>query len=170
MVVQMVLEKEGLERVPNWVLQESYIKVWVLNQVVQKPLPQLIKIDMDGFNDFSGTSVVNTRHIGEDAIISPMDREYSTEKFMSKIGELRAISGHVLGASRVQIPQDDLDNLQSIREEEDRATEVSDPRYVPGSILLAVIDFTTLEQAKMAEKGSVSKTGATRSYPGSFPQ
>nr|GFB78101.1 hypothetical protein [Tanacetum cinerariifolium] len=89
-------------------------------------------------------AVIDFTTLGEDAIISPMDREYSTEKFMSKIGELRAISGHVLGASRVQIPQDDLDNLQSIREKEDGATEVSDPRDVPGSILLAVIDFTTL--------------------------
>ncbi|GKC82411.1 hypothetical protein Tco_1138128 [Tanacetum coccineum] len=63
---------------------------------------------------------------------------------MNKIGELRAISGHVLRAARVQIPQNNLDNLQSIREEEDGATEVSDPRDVPGSILLEVIDFGAL--------------------------
>ncbi|GJV19132.1 hypothetical protein Tco_1368152 [Tanacetum coccineum] len=65
---------------------------------------------------------------------------------MNEIGELRAISGHVLGASGLQIPQDDLDNMQSIKEEEDGATEVSDPQDVPSSILLAVIDFTTLEE------------------------
>ncbi|GKE63451.1 hypothetical protein Tco_1513818, partial [Tanacetum coccineum] len=47
---------------------------------------------------------------------------------MNEISELRAISSHVLGASRVQIPQNNLDNLQSIREEEDGATKVSDPR------------------------------------------
>ncbi|GJX32985.1 hypothetical protein Tco_0242840 [Tanacetum coccineum] len=69
----------------------------------------------------------------------------NTEKFINKIGELRAISGHVLGASRVQIPQNNLDNLQSIREEEDGATEVSDLEDVSGSILLAVIDFATLD-------------------------
>ncbi|GJZ51410.1 hypothetical protein Tco_0605925 [Tanacetum coccineum] len=63
---------------------------------------------------------------------------------MNEIGELRAIFGHVLRASRVQISQNNLDNLQSIREEEDGETEVSDPRDVPGSILLAVIDFATL--------------------------
>ncbi|GJZ45988.1 hypothetical protein Tco_0593584 [Tanacetum coccineum] len=63
---------------------------------------------------------------------------------MNEIGELRAISGHVLGASGVQIPQKNLDNLQSIRKEEDGATKVLDPQDVPGSILLAVIDFTTL--------------------------
>ncbi|GKG38421.1 hypothetical protein Tco_0460133, partial [Tanacetum coccineum] len=63
---------------------------------------------------------------------------------MNEIGEPRAISGHVLRESRVQIPHNNLDNLQSIREEEDGATEVSNPRDVPGSILLAVIDFATL--------------------------
>ncbi|GJW16777.1 hypothetical protein Tco_0024213 [Tanacetum coccineum] len=63
---------------------------------------------------------------------------------MNEIGELRAISGHVLGASGVQIPLNNLDNLQSIREEEDGAIEVSDPQDVLGSILLAVIDFATL--------------------------
>ncbi|GJR96726.1 hypothetical protein Tco_0268900 [Tanacetum coccineum] len=34
--------------------------------------------------------------------------------------------------------------MQSIREEEDGATEVSDPQDISGSILLAVIDFATL--------------------------
>ncbi|GKE00719.1 hypothetical protein Tco_1388702 [Tanacetum coccineum] len=63
---------------------------------------------------------------------------------MNKIGELRAISGHVLGATGVQIPQNNLDNLQSIREEEDGATEVLDPRDVSGFIMLADIDFATL--------------------------
>ncbi|GKD56644.1 hypothetical protein Tco_1290031, partial [Tanacetum coccineum] len=63
---------------------------------------------------------------------------------MNEIGELRVISDHVLGTARVQIPQNNLDNLQSIREEEDGATKVKDPRDVPGSILLVVIDFATL--------------------------
>ncbi|GKC54403.1 hypothetical protein Tco_1077148 [Tanacetum coccineum] len=65
---------------------------------------------------------------------------------MNENGELREISGHVLRASEVQIPQDDLDNLQLISEEEDGATEVSDPQDVSGSILLIVIDFATLEE------------------------
>ncbi|GJR73996.1 hypothetical protein Tco_0086361 [Tanacetum coccineum] len=65
---------------------------------------------------------------------------------MNKTGELRVISSHVLGASGVQIPQNNLDNLQSIREEEDGSTKVLDPRDVSGSILLAVIDFATLEE------------------------
>ncbi|GJW69750.1 hypothetical protein Tco_0126667 [Tanacetum coccineum] len=68
----------------------------------------------------------------------------STEKLVNKIGELRVISGHVLGASRVQIPQNNLDNLRSTEEEEDGATEVLDPRDVPGSILLEIIDFAIL--------------------------
>nr|GEU66475.1 putative reverse transcriptase domain-containing protein [Tanacetum cinerariifolium] len=55
---------------------------------------------------------------------------------MDEIGEPRAISGHVLRAVGVQIPQNNLDNPQSIREEEDGETEVSDPRDVSGSILI----------------------------------
>ncbi|GJT95701.1 IQ-DOMAIN 32-like protein [Tanacetum coccineum] len=43
---------------------------------------------------------------------------YDTKKFFDKIGELRAVSGHMLGASEVQIPQNNLDSLQSIREED----------------------------------------------------
>ncbi|GJX00997.1 hypothetical protein Tco_0184910 [Tanacetum coccineum] len=50
----------------------------------------------------------------------------------------------MLGAAGVQIPQNNLGNLQLIREEEDGVTEVLDPRDVPGSILLAVIDFAAL--------------------------
>nr|GFB04856.1 hypothetical protein [Tanacetum cinerariifolium] len=63
---------------------------------------------------------------------------------MNKIGELRAISSHVLGASKVQIPRNNLDNLYSIREEENGETEVLDPRDILGSILLAFRDFTIL--------------------------
>ncbi|GJT98611.1 hypothetical protein Tco_1094129 [Tanacetum coccineum] len=51
----------------------------------------------------------------------------TTEKLVNEIGKLRAISSHVLGASEVQIPQDDLDNLILTEEEEDGATEVLDP-------------------------------------------
>nr|GEX66275.1 DNA-directed DNA polymerase [Tanacetum cinerariifolium] len=35
----------------------------------------------------------------------------STKKFMNEIGELRAISSHMLGAAGFQIPQNNLDNL-----------------------------------------------------------
>nr|GEV48541.1 hypothetical protein [Tanacetum cinerariifolium] len=68
--------------------------------------------------------------MGEDFIISPRDRVYrlypqdldnrSTpsrlrmkRKFVDEISELRAISGHVLGAAGVQIPKNNLDNLHS---------------------------------------------------------
>ncbi|GKE39289.1 hypothetical protein Tco_1462694 [Tanacetum coccineum] len=85
--------------------------------------------------------IITIPHYLRNLVVTEFD---STEKFMNKIRELRAISGHVLGAADVQIPQNNLDNLQSIREEEDGETEVSDPRDVPGSILLSVIDFTTL--------------------------
>ncbi|GJW94004.1 hypothetical protein Tco_0173676, partial [Tanacetum coccineum] len=63
---------------------------------------------------------------------------------MNEIGKLRAISIHVLGAFGVQILQDDLENLRSTKEEKDGATEVLDPRDVPGSVLLEIIDFVIL--------------------------
>ncbi|GJX91563.1 putative reverse transcriptase domain-containing protein [Tanacetum coccineum] len=40
----------------------------------------------------------------------------SSQEFTDEIGELRAISGHVLRTTGVQIPEDDLDNLHSLRE------------------------------------------------------
>ncbi|GKB64742.1 hypothetical protein Tco_0920928 [Tanacetum coccineum] len=48
-------------------------------------------------------------------IVTKLD---STKKFIDEIGELGAVSGHMLGAPGVQIPQNNLDNLQSIREED----------------------------------------------------
>ncbi|GKE84545.1 hypothetical protein Tco_1558287, partial [Tanacetum coccineum] len=67
----------------------------------------------------------------------------NTQEFADEVGELRAISGHVLRATGVQIPEDDLDNLQSIREE-DGTLEFVDPQDLLGSFVLADIDFTTL--------------------------
>ncbi|GJX00991.1 hypothetical protein Tco_0184904 [Tanacetum coccineum] len=85
--------------------------------------------------------IITIPHNLRNLVVTEFD---STEKFMNGIGGLRAISGHVLGASGVQIPQNNLENLQSIREEEDGATKVSNPQDEPGSIRLAVIDFSTL--------------------------
>ncbi|GKC45422.1 hypothetical protein Tco_1063144, partial [Tanacetum coccineum] len=65
---------------------------------------------------------------------------------MNGIGELRAISSHVLRASGVQIPQDNLGNLRSTEEEEeDGVIEVLDPRDVPGSVLLEITDFAIFD-------------------------
>nr|GEX56973.1 hypothetical protein [Tanacetum cinerariifolium] len=50
----------------------------------------------------------------------------------------------MLGASGAQIPQDDLDNLRSTEDKEDRANEVLDPQDVSGSVLLEIIDFAIL--------------------------
>nr|GFB68851.1 hypothetical protein [Tanacetum cinerariifolium] len=50
----------------------------------------------------------------------------STQKFVEEIGELRAISTHMLGAAGVQIPKNNLDNLHSSREE-DGTLETMDP-------------------------------------------
>ncbi|GKD08231.1 hypothetical protein Tco_1187916, partial [Tanacetum coccineum] len=46
--------------------------------------------------------------------------------------ELRALFGHVLRASRVQVPEDDLDDLHWTREE-DGEFETVDPQFLLGS-------------------------------------
>nr|GFB57923.1 hypothetical protein [Tanacetum cinerariifolium] len=50
-------------------------------------------------------------HYLSNMIISEFNR---TQKFMCELDELRAISGHMLGASGVQIPENNLDNLSKI--------------------------------------------------------
>ncbi|GJS00267.1 hypothetical protein Tco_0316775 [Tanacetum coccineum] len=49
----------------------------------------------------------------------------------------------MLGASGVQIPQNNLDKLQSIREE-DGTSETMDPQDCLGSLVLEVLDSTIL--------------------------
>nr|GEZ33302.1 hypothetical protein [Tanacetum cinerariifolium] len=66
------------------------------------------------------------------------------EKLMNEIGELRAISSHVLGAFGVQIPQNNLDNLRSTVEEEDGETKVLDPQDVSGFVLLEIMNFAII--------------------------
>ncbi|GKB26975.1 hypothetical protein Tco_0866376 [Tanacetum coccineum] len=66
-----------------------------------------------------------------------------TQEFTDKFDELRAISGHILRASEVQIPQNNLDNLQSKREE-DGTSETVDPKDCLGSLVLEVLDSTIL--------------------------
>ncbi|GKB34643.1 hypothetical protein Tco_0879585 [Tanacetum coccineum] len=73
--------------------------------------------------------------MGEDNIISSRDKVYKFEpldplipkKFLNKVDELRAVSCHMLGASGVQIPQNNLDNLKSTREV-DGTSEALDPQ------------------------------------------
>ncbi|GJY22375.1 hypothetical protein Tco_0396033 [Tanacetum coccineum] len=50
-----------------------------------------------------------------------------TQKFTDEVDELRAISSHMLGASEVQIPQNNLDNLQALREEYGTSETVDPP-------------------------------------------
>ncbi|GKG15323.1 hypothetical protein Tco_0354923, partial [Tanacetum coccineum] len=50
-----------------------------------------------------------------------------TQKPIDKIGELRAISGHMVGAAGVRIPENNLENLHSSREE-DGTSETLDPQ------------------------------------------
>nr|GEY82674.1 hypothetical protein [Tanacetum cinerariifolium] len=66
-------------------------------------------------------------------------------KFVDEIDELRAISGHVLGAARVQIPENNLDNLQSSIEE-DGTLKTVDPQDLLGCDPLALVGkFTPVE-------------------------
>nr|GFC20275.1 hypothetical protein [Tanacetum cinerariifolium] len=59
-------------------------------------------------------------------------------KFIDELVELRAISGHMLGAVGVQIPENNLDNLHSSREE-DGTSKTMDLQDLLGSLLLADI-------------------------------
>nr|GFB36172.1 hypothetical protein [Tanacetum cinerariifolium] len=61
-----------------------------------------------------------------------------------EVGELGAVAGHVLGASGVQIPENNLDNLHSIVED-DGTLEIVDPQDLLGSFLSADIDLLILE-------------------------
>nr|GEU43413.1 hypothetical protein [Tanacetum cinerariifolium] len=70
-------------------------------------LPNIVFIETDGYAYLSlcGPSLILVLQLigplGCDMIISEFD---NTQKFINEIGELRAISGHMLGAARVQIP------------------------------------------------------------------
>ncbi|GKD39954.1 hypothetical protein Tco_1260161 [Tanacetum coccineum] len=67
-----------------------------------------------------------------------------TENFTEEVDELRVIFDHMLRAAGVQIPQNNLDNLQSIREE-DGTSETVDPQDCLGSLVLEVLDLTILD-------------------------
>nr|GEX21473.1 hypothetical protein [Tanacetum cinerariifolium] len=62
-----------------------------------------------------------------------------TQKFLYEVDELRAISGHMLGASGVQIPENNLDNLHSTVE--DGTLEIVDPQELLGSFLIRCVTF-----------------------------
>ncbi|GJT47919.1 hypothetical protein Tco_0974076 [Tanacetum coccineum] len=62
-----------------------------------------------------------------------------TKNFFYKVDELRALPGHVLRASRVQVPEDNLDYLHWTREE-DREYETADPQFLLGSKMLEGLD------------------------------
>ncbi|GKF95389.1 hypothetical protein Tco_0288124, partial [Tanacetum coccineum] len=52
----------------------------------------------------------------------------SCHEFTNKVDELRALPGHVLGAARVQVPEDDLNDLKWTWEE-DREVETLDLQF-----------------------------------------
>ncbi|GJY96169.1 hypothetical protein Tco_0512530 [Tanacetum coccineum] len=63
----------------------------------------------------------------------------STKKFFYIVDELRALSGHVLRASRVQVLEDDLDDMHWTREE-DGKFETANPQFVLSSKMLEGLD------------------------------
>nr|GFB89152.1 hypothetical protein [Tanacetum cinerariifolium] len=66
-----------------------------------------------------------------------------TKKLLYKIDELRAISSHMLRAAGVQVPEDDLDNLQV--ESEEATLELEDAQELLGSNLLETFLDLALE-------------------------
>nr|GEY98356.1 hypothetical protein [Tanacetum cinerariifolium] len=60
-----------------------------------------------------------------------------TQKFIDQIGELRAISGHMLGADGVQMPENISDDLHSSREE-DGTLETMNLQDLLGSLFFGV--------------------------------
>ncbi|GJR72609.1 hypothetical protein Tco_0084974 [Tanacetum coccineum] len=68
--------------------------------------------------------IITVTHYLSNLIVTKLD---GTKKFIDEIGELRAVSGHMLGASGVQIPQNILEKLQSIREEDGSLETVDFP-------------------------------------------
>ncbi|GJZ13366.1 hypothetical protein Tco_0548596 [Tanacetum coccineum] len=80
--------------------------------------------------------IVTVTHYPSYLIVTKLN---GTKKFINEIGELRAVSGHMLGAFGVQIPQNNLDNLQSIRKE-DGTLEIEDSPVLVGSNRLDILD------------------------------
>nr|GEY25535.1 hypothetical protein [Tanacetum cinerariifolium] len=82
--------------------------------------------------------IITITHYLCNLIIIKLD---GTKKFVDEIGELRAVSGHMLGASGVKIPKNNLDNLKSIREE-DGTSKMFDPQDLLGFALLEILYST----------------------------
>ncbi|GKF06778.1 hypothetical protein Tco_0037446, partial [Tanacetum coccineum] len=67
----------------------------------------------------------------------------SIDQYLLDYFKLIAISSHILGAARVQILENNLDDLHSSREE-DGTSETMNPQDLPGSLLFAYIDLRIL--------------------------
>ncbi|GJS72861.1 hypothetical protein Tco_0705702 [Tanacetum coccineum] len=80
--------------------------------------------------------IVPMAHYLCNLIVSKSD---STHKILNKVDELRAVFGHLLGASGVQIPKNNLDNLKLTREV-DGEFETLDPQFLLGSEMLDGLD------------------------------
>ncbi|GJR17509.1 hypothetical protein Tco_0966036 [Tanacetum coccineum] len=81
---------------------------------------------------------------GVEGIKAEEELREPTQKYENKVDELRAVFDHMLGASEVQIPKNNLDNLKLTREE-DGAMETLDPQFCMGCELLEMLDSTPLD-------------------------
>nr|GFB27530.1 hypothetical protein [Tanacetum cinerariifolium] len=95
----------------KFVFTKSYFKIRVREKIMSESL-NVVKLGNGNIPDL----IVTVTHNLSNMIVTKLD---GTKKFIDEISELRAVSGHMLGASGVQIPQNNLDNLQSIREEDE---------------------------------------------------
>ncbi|GJV29587.1 hypothetical protein Tco_1386035 [Tanacetum coccineum] len=103
---------------------KSYFKIRVIESTNGE---KIVSDSLNVVNPRNGNIpdlIVTVTHYLRNLIITKLD---GTKKFIDEIGELRAVSGHMLGASGVQIPQNNLDNLQSIREEDGTLEIVDSP-------------------------------------------
>ncbi|GJR86466.1 hypothetical protein Tco_0210477 [Tanacetum coccineum] len=104
-------------------------------------MSESLNIVNPGNGDIPDLIIIVTYYLSS-LIITKLD---STKKFINEIGELIAVFGHTLGASGVQISHNNLDNLQSIREE-DGTLETLDPLDFVVSEVGIVEDYEVLHK------------------------
>ncbi|GKC81898.1 reverse transcriptase domain-containing protein [Tanacetum coccineum] len=119
--------------------------------ILHDMIEETMEVFMDDFSIFGDSFSYCLSHLDKmlkrcedtnlcNLIISEFD---CSQEFTDEIGKLRAIFGHVLRATGVQIREDNLDNLHSLREVDGILVFV-DPQDLLGSCLLADIGLITL--------------------------
>ncbi|GJX20802.1 hypothetical protein Tco_0223479 [Tanacetum coccineum] len=94
----------------------------LVNEVLHEGASRSMVVD-EGEPAISTTHGATATRTGEIALY----RGLNSQKFTNEVHELRAVPCHMFRASRVQIPENNLDNLSLIREEEDGTSVALDP-------------------------------------------